>query len=117
MSNADTAQFDLSQFGSWYLLAGIECYLESCYEVLSAETLLFELDRLEAWEQEHGGYYSYDYVPARFAELRERITAARDWLQDQEDQYYSERFAAECREKFTVIEGGLSGNNSQSGIN
>lgn len=106
MSNADTAQFDLSQFGSWYLLAGIECYLESCYEVLSAETLLFELDRLEAWEQEHGGYYSYDYVPARFAELRERITAARDWLQDQQDQYYADRAAQEARDSFTVIEGG-----------
>ena len=26
----------------------------------------------------------------RFAELRERITAERDWLQDQEDQYDSE---------------------------
>ena len=117
MSNSDTAPFDLSQFGSWYLLAGIECYLETVYEAISCETMLVELDRLEAWEQAHGGYYSYEYVPARFAELRERITEARDWLQAQEDQYYSERFAAERREKFTVIEGGLSGNNSQSGIN
>ena len=106
MSNSDTAPFDLSQFGSWYLLAGIECYLESCMEVCSAQTLLLELDRLEAWEQENGGYYSYEYVPARFAELRARIAEHLEWLQDQEDQYYSERFAAECREKFTVIEGG-----------
>ena len=117
MSNSDTAQFDLSQFGSWYLLAGIEVYAESAHEVCQCDTLLLELDRLEAWEQVNGGYYSYEYVPARFAELRERITELRDWLQAQEDQWYSERAAERARAEFTVIEGGLSGNLSQDGIN
>ena len=113
MSNSTTFDYQLSQFGSWYLLAGIECYLESAYEVCSCETLLLELDRLEAWEQQHGGFYSYEYVPARFAELRERIREHMADLEAAEAEWYAER----AREQFTVIEGGLSGNNSQSGIN
>ena len=102
MSNSDTAPFDLSQFGSWYLLAGIECYLESAMEVCSCETLLLELDRLEAWEQQHGGYYCYEYVPARFAELRERIRQHMADIEAYEADYYAER----ARSEFTVIDGG-----------
>ena len=116
MSNSDTAQFDLSQFGSWYLLAGIEVYAESAHEVCQCDTLLLELDRLEAWEQVNGGYYSYEYVPARFAELREHITELRDWIEADYERYYAERTAQEARANFTVIEGGLSGNLSQDGI-
>ena len=52
--NSDTALFDMSQFGASYLLAGIEVYLETAHEVCQCETLLLELDRLEAWEQRHG---------------------------------------------------------------
>jgi len=117
MSNSDTAQFDLSQFGSWYLLAGIEVYAESAHEVCQCDTLLLELDRLEAWEQANGAYYSYEYVPARFAELRERITELRDYIDAEDERYYAEREARERRESFTVVEGGLSGNLSQAGIN
>ena len=117
MSNSHTFDYQLSQFGSWYLLAGIERYLESCFEVCSAQTLLLELDRLEAWEQQNGGYYSYEYVPARFAALRARITEHLEWLEDEEERYFSNRHAERARAEFTVIEGGLSGNNPQDGIN
>ena len=116
MSNMNTFDYQLSQFGSWYLLAGIECYLASAYEICSCETLLRELDRLEAWERENGGYYSYEHVPARFAELRERITEHRDNLEAAQEAWWDEQEEQERRERFTVIEGGLSGNNSQSGI-
>lgn len=112
MSNSHTFDYQLSQFGAWYLLAGIECYLESAYEVCSCETLLRELDRLEAWEQQHGGYYCYEHVPPRFAELRERIRQQLADIEAYEADYYAER----ARSEFTVIEGGLSGNSSQSGI-
>ena len=117
MSNCDTAPFDLSQFGSWYLLAGIECYLESSDMTCQCDTLLLELDRLEAWERENGGYYGYEHVQERFAELRQRIVNFRADIEAYDAQYYAERDAQEAREKFTVIEGGLSGNNSQPGIN
>ena len=113
MSNSDTAPFDLSQFGSWYLMAGIECYLESALEVCSCETLLLELDRLEAWERENGGYYGYEHTQQRFAELRHRIRERLADIEAYEADYYAER----ARSEFTVIEGGLSGNNSHSGIN
>ena len=102
MSNSDTAPFDLSQFGSWYLLAGIECYLETADMTCQCETLLLELDRLEEWEQQNGGYYSYEYVPARFAELRESIRERLADIEAWESQYYAER----ARSEFTVIEGG-----------
>ena len=106
MSNSDTAPFELSQFGSWYMFAGIERYLESAMEVCSCDTLLFELDRLEAWEQENGGYYSYDYVPQKFAELRAEIIAHRDVLEEAADAYWNEVHAKEARANFEVIEGG-----------
>ena len=102
MSNSDTAPFDLSQFGSWYLLAGIECYLESAWDGCQCETLLLELDRLEAWERQHGGYYSYEHTQQRFAELRERIREQLADIEAYEADYYAER----ARSEFTVIEGG-----------
>jgi hypothetical protein len=102
MDNSTTFDYQLSQFGSWYLLAGIECYAEAAMETCQCETLLLELDRLEAWEQENGGYYSYEYVPARFAELRERITERLADIEAYDAQYYAER----ARSEFTVIEGG-----------
>jgi len=106
MSNSDTATFELSQFGSWYMFAGIEKYLESAYEVCSCDTLLLELDRLEEWEKENGGFYSYDYVPQKFAELRAEIIAQRDALEEYADAYWDEVHAKEARANFEVIEGG-----------
>jgi hypothetical protein len=102
MDNSDTAPFDLNQFGSWYLMAGIECYLESADMSCQCETLLLELDRLEAWEQQHGGYYGYEHVQEGFAELRQRITERLADIEAYDTQYYAER----ARSEFTVIEGG-----------
>jgi hypothetical protein len=98
LSNSDTAQFDLSQFGSWYLLAGIECYAESAMEVCSCETLLLELDRLEAFEKAHCEFHDAE----RFAELRERIESHKADLQA----WDSHCDAQLAREQFRVIEGG-----------
>ena len=111
--NSDTAPFDLSQFGSWYLMAGIECYLESALEVCQCETLLLELDRLEAWEQQHSVHYSSEHTQQRFAELRQRILDHKADIEAYESQYWAEL----AREQFTVIDGGKSVNNSHSGIN
>ena len=115
MDNSTTFDFQLSQFGSWYLLAGIEAYAEAAQEVCQCETLLKELDRLEAWEQAHGGYYSYEYAQARFADLRASLIEWRDFIDAEDERYFAERAAQEARAQFTVVEGGLSGNNSQSG--
>ena len=49
MSNSDTFDYQLSQFAAWYLLEGIEQYLDCADETCQCETLLTELDRLEAW--------------------------------------------------------------------
>ena len=98
MSNSDTAQFDLSQFGSWYLLAGIECYLESTDMVCQCETLLLELDRVEAWEQANGGFYD----PERFTYLRDSISEKMADIEAWDAQWYAEK----ARDSFTVIEGG-----------
>lgn len=107
MSNSDTAQFELSQSGSWYLLAGIECYLESADYSGTCDTLLLELDRLESWEREHGGYYHItEHVAESFAELRQRIVDYRDDLVVWETQRDNEWYAQEARESFTVIDGG-----------
>ena len=99
MSNSDTFDYQLSQFGSWYLMAGIESYLDDAYEVCQCETLLLELDRLEAWESENGGFYSYEHVPAAFADLRERITERLQWIESEDEAYRR-------RARFTVISGG-----------
>lgn len=100
--NSDTALFDMSQFGSSYLLAGIEVYLETAHEVCQCETLLRELDRLEAWEERHGGFYDLDMVRDHFAELRERITDKQAEIEAFESQF----FAEQARSRFTVVEGG-----------
>lgn len=102
MSNSDTALFDMSQFGSSYLLAGIEVYLETAHELCQCETLLLELDRLEAWEERHGGFYDLDVVRAHFADLRERIAERKAEIEAFESQFFAER----ARSKFTVVEGG-----------
>lgn len=102
MSNSDTAMFDMSQFGSSYLLAGIEVYLETAHEVCQCETLLLELDRLEAWEERHGGFYDLEMVREHFANLRERIVERKADIEAFESQF----FADVARSKFTVIEGG-----------
>ena len=66
MSNSDTAQFDLSQFGSWYLLAGIEVL--SGERVgrgdLSARPCCWSWTVWRLGSRQHGGYYSYEHVPA-----------------------------------------------------
>ena len=100
--NSDTALFDMSQFGASYLLAGIEVYLETAHEVCQCETLLLELDRLEAWEQRHGGFYDLDIVQAHFADLRHRIAERKAEIETFESHFYAER----ARSQFTVVEGG-----------
>ena len=117
MDNSTTFDYQLNQFAAWYLFTGIVEHLDYVDMVCQCETLLEELDRLEAWEQAHGGFYGYEYVPARFAELRERIVERRDFIEAADERYYAEREARERRESFTVVEGGLSGNLSQAGIN
>ena len=109
MDNSTTFDFQLNQFGSWYMLAGIECYLESADMTCQCETLLAELDRLEAWERENGGYYHLEYVPEGFAALRDRILGRLADIESWESQWYAEQ----RRGEFTVIEGGRSGNSSQ----
>ena len=102
MSNSETALYDMSRFGSTYLLAGIETYFETAHELCQCDTLLEELDRLEAWEQRHGGFYDLDMVREHFADLRERIAERRAEIEAFESQFFAER----ARSKFTVVEGG-----------
>ena len=108
MSNSDTFDYQLSQFAAWYLLEGIEQYLECADEVCQCETLLTELDRLEAWERANGAFYA----EGRFAKLREKIELRLEWIERWESNWYAER----ARSEFRVIEGGL-GKNSQIGMN
>ena len=116
MDNSTTFDYQLNQFAAWYLFTGIVEHLDYVDMVCQCETLLEELDRLEAWEQANGGFYRPE-VAANFAELRDRIVERRDFIEAADEQYYAEREARERRESFTVIEGGLSGNLSQSEIN
>ena len=101
MDNRDTFDYQLSQFGSWYLIAGIDCYLESAMEVCQCDTLLTELERVEQWEREHGAWYESSSAMG-FARLRQRILDRKADIEAYESQYYAEQ----AREQFTVIEGG-----------
>ena len=101
-SNSDTRPFELSQFGSWYLLAGLEQYIENVEDECQIDTLELELDRLEQWESAHGGYYEYDHVRSRFAQIREQLAELREWVQKRDRLWYAE----ELREDFRVIDGG-----------
>lgn len=109
MDNSTTFDYQLSQFGSWYLLAGIECYLETADAACECDALLRELDRVESWERDNGGYYHQEYTRMRFDSLRDRIAERKADIEAFESHYWAER----ARSEFTVIEGGLSGNNSQ----
>ena len=113
MSNSDTFDYQLSQFAAWYLMEGIRQYFECADEVCQCDTLLVELDRLESWELANSGYYTPETIRERFAGLRSAIELRREWLERRESDYYAERARSEWR----VIEGGLSGNLSQLGIN
>lgn len=104
--NRDTAPYELNQHASWYLLAGIECYLESAMDSCQFVTLLEELDRLEAWEKENGNFYEYDFVPERFAELRGRIQECLDACDAVEEEYDREWRAEQAlvrRSEFRVV--------------
>ena len=103
--NSDTQPFDLSQFGAWYVLAGIEVYAETADSEYSCQTLLLELARVEAWEQAHGDWYDSD----RYAELRERIEGRWDDL----IAWTAQCDADERRERFTVIDGGKKNSESE----
>ena len=116
MDNSTTFDYQLNQFAAWYLFTGIVEHLDYVDMSCQCDTLLEELDRLEAWEQANGGFYGPESA-AGFAELRERIVERRDFIDAEDERYYAEREARERRESFTVVEGGLSGNLSQTGIN
>ena len=72
--NNDTrTSYSINQYTAWYLMAGIERYIE-CIDMLpQCETILKELDRLEQWDKQHGGYYH----PERYAELAARVRDIR----------------------------------------
>ena len=73
MSNADTGAYDLSQHAQWMLLAGIDSYIDWMHWECQCDTVLLEIDRAEAWDREHGGYYD----PERYEALRSRARAVR----------------------------------------
>ena len=105
--NRDTAPYELNQYGSWYLLAGIECYLEAAMDHCQFVTLMAELDRLEGGEKQHGGFYEYEYAQERFAELRARIPECIDACDAVEEEEYDRQWRAEeamaRRSKFYVV--------------
>ena len=103
--NSDTQPFDLSQFGAWYVLAGIEVYAETADSECACQTLLLELARVEAWEKAHGDWYDSE----RYTELRERIEGRWDDM----IAWAAQRDAEDRRERFTVIEGGKKNSESE----
>jgi hypothetical protein len=111
LSNSDTADFQLSQFGAWFFLCGLETRLESLesYDICWVETIETELDRVQQWDRDFGGFYKEEY----YTSLREQIAAVREWCEAADSDWY----ARQARGKFRLIEGGLSGNLSQTGIN
>ena len=97
-SNSDTRNFELSQFGMWFFVAGLGDFLESVDNICMIETLELELDRVEQWDREHGGFYTdenYDHLRAQIASAREQI-----------EQFDREWYAELAREEFRVIDGG-----------
>lgn len=102
MKDSDTAQFEMSQFGSSYMLAGIEVHLETAYEVCQCEYLLVELDRLEAWEMQHSVFYDLESVRERFAYLRQSILDKLAEAESFETQFYADK----ARRGFTLVQGG-----------
>lgn len=71
--NSDVRPFELNQYSAWYLLAGIEEYLQSAMWECQYDTLLDELERLRKWDEQFGGYYD----PERYTELAGHIRACR----------------------------------------
>jgi len=100
MSNCDTAPFELSQFGAWYFLAGLESYLEFADMECQIDTLELELARVENWDREFGGYYN----PEQYVKIRARLAEIREWIQRCDSEWY----AGEARKEFRVIDGGKS---------
>lgn len=98
MSNSDTSPFELSQFGLWYILEGIERFIENVEDECQVDTLELELSRIQEWDRENGEYYSYEY----YDQLWTRLTELREWIQKRDNEWY----AREAREDFYVIDGG-----------
>lgn len=73
MSNSDTGAYELSQHAQWMLLAGIDSYIDWMHMECQCDTVLLEIDRAEAWDREHGGYYD----PDMYAALRTRVRLVR----------------------------------------
>ena len=101
-SNSDTRPFELSQFGAWFFLSGLEYRLESLsdYDICWVETIEIELARVQQWDREFGPYYNEEY----YSDLWEQIASVREWC-EQSDRDWTARSA---RENFTVITGGKS---------
>jgi len=102
MSNSDTSPFELSQFGLWYILAGLRQFIENVEDECQIDTLELELSRIEQWDRENGGYYSYEYTQREYAELWTQLAELREWIQKRDNEWY----AREAREDFYVIDGG-----------
>ena len=105
MSNSDTAQFELSQFGAWFIRSSCHEFLERAEDTCQLDTLEIELARLEEWEQQNGKFYD----PKDFEKLWTAIAETREWMEERDNLWYDEEaseHAEEARAAFTVIEGG-----------
>lgn len=102
MSNSDTSPFEMSQFGQWYMLAGIEQYIDDIEDECQIDTIELELNRIQEWDREHGGYFDCQYTQNKYAELWTKLAELREWIQQRDRLWY-----ADCaREDFYVIDGG-----------
>ena len=102
MSNSDTSPFELSQFGQWYMLAGIEQYIDGIEDECQIDTIELELHKIREWDQEYGRHFDCQYTQNKYAELWAKLAELREWIQQRDNEWY----AQEARETFTVIEGG-----------
>jgi hypothetical protein len=87
-SNSDARPFELSQHAAWYLLAGMQEFMEFYEWDCQFDTLLLELERLRQWDEQFGGYYDAERYGDFAREIRARRAEVRRydiWRDNTED--------------------------------
>ena len=98
--NSTLFPFKLCQHSMWYLIAGIEQYLESADMECQIDTIERELNRVFMWDSEHGGFFDPENYEGLWARIAERRAEIQQW----DREWYAEK----NRENFTLVNGGKS---------
>lgn len=83
--NGASTNYDFNQYVAWYLLAGMAEFLESADMACQCDTLLFEIEKLRRWDEQHGDWYE----PLRYANLSAEVREHRAQIVRDEMRYWN----------------------------